>query len=389
MSKQSFMATNRQHTNTPAPLACPFCGQDKIVRCGVRKTRACSKQLYQCKGCLRRFSNENPSGCRTPPHIIRRTLSLVCQDYTYDEVVCFIAARLRLRISKSAVSKWVTDFNPPYLAIRKMNAGHKPIIRAHLFTHRGLNYNYQVHQPKLAFCKWDGLTRYLNWIPENLDGSLFEEGSRCSELKLARNPGLYHAKNTPLNRLTADARRLAATNRDRHTAVEDYFIACDRNTIAVEIPVVCHIPGVGPVAGHIDILQVNKDRIYILDYKPNASKESPSKVVTQLMLYAAALVQSAALSWDEIRCAYFDEEDYYSFAPSPDLIGLPGPVTPQAAVSTPCAVHPTVHPDGKRLVEKPCRVPAQPPKPCQRWSSPKVFIPRKEITAFNRGGNIR
>jgi RHS repeat-associated protein len=227
MSKQSFMATNRQHTNTPAPLACPFCGQDKIVRCGVRKTRACSKQLYQCKGCLRRFSNENPSGCRTPPHVMRRTLSLVCQDYTYDEAVCFIAARLRLRISKSAVSKWVTDFNPPYLAIRKMNDGHKPIIRAHLFTHRGLNYNYQVHQPKLAFCKWDGLTRYLNWVPENLDGALFEEGARCSELKLARNPGLYHAKNTPLNRLTADARRLAATNRDRHTAVEDYFIACD------------------------------------------------------------------------------------------------------------------------------------------------------------------
>lgn len=53
------------------------------MRCGVRKTRSASKQLYQCKGCLRRFSNENPSGCRTPPHVIRRTLSLACQDYTY------------------------------------------------------------------------------------------------------------------------------------------------------------------------------------------------------------------------------------------------------------------------------------------------------------------
>jgi hypothetical protein len=80
---------------------------------------------------------------------------------------------------------------------------------------------------------------------------------------------------------------------------------------------------------------------------------------------------------------------YYSFAPSPDLIGLPGTVTAKAAISTPCAAHPTVRPDGKQPAEKPCRVPAQPPKPRQRWSSPKVFIPRKEITAFNRGGNTR
>jgi transposase-like protein len=389
MSKQEQKAVNSPHANIPAPLACPFCGHVKAVRCGVRKTRTAIKQLYQCKGCLRRFSNENPSGCRTPPHVIRRTLSLVCQDYTYDEVVCFIAARLRLRISKSAVSKWVTDFNPPYLAIRKMNAGHKPIIRAHLFTHRGLNYNYQVHQPKLAFCKREGLTRYLNWVPEHIDAALFEEGSRCSQLKLARNPGLYHVTHTPLNRLTADARRLAATNRDRHTAVEDYFIACDRNTIAVETPVVCQIPGVGPIAGHIDILQMNKGRIYILDYKPNASKESPAKVVTQLTLYAAALVQSAGLTWDELRCAYFDEEDYYSFAPSPDLIGLPGPVAPHAAVPPPRAVHPTVHPDGKPLAEKPCTVSTQPPQPRQRWTAPKVFIPRKETSFVNRGGNTR
>jgi transposase-like protein len=389
MSKQEQKAVNNQHPIIPAPLACPFCGQDKTVRCGVRKTRTCSKQLYQCKGCLRRFSNENPSGCRPPPHVIRRTLSLVCQDYTYDEAVCFIAARHRIRISKSAVSKWVTDFNPPYLAIRKMNAGHKPIIRAHLFTHRGLNYNYQVHQPKLAFCKRDGLTRYLKGVPEHIDAALFEEGSRCSELKLARNPGLYHAKNTPLNRLTEDARRLAVTNRDRHAAVEDYFIACDRNTIAVEIPVVCNIPEVGAIAGHIDILQMNRGGIYILDYKPNAAKESPAKVVTQLTLYAAALVQSAGLTWDEIRCAYFDEEDYYSFNPSSDLIGLPSPVAPLSPGPLPRAVHPTVHPEGKRPAEESSGLSPRAPKTRQRWTAPKGLNPRKEITSGTRGGNTR
>jgi ATP-dependent exoDNAse (exonuclease V) beta subunit len=123
---------------------------------------------------------------------------------------------------------------------------------------------FTEYQESTEFKK--GLTRYLKGVPEHIDAALFEEGSRCSELKLSRNPGLYHAKNTPLNRLTEDARRLAVTNRDRHAAVEDYFIACDRNTIAVEIPVVCHIPEVGAIAGHIDILQMYRGGIYILDY---------------------------------------------------------------------------------------------------------------------------
>jgi len=323
-----------------SPASCPFCGTQNAVRSGLRKTRTGIKQVFRCKTCFRRFSGDSPTACRTPPHVIRRALALVCQDYTYDEALHFIVAHLRIRVSKSAISKWVANFNPPYLAIRKMNAGHRPIVRAHLFTHRGLNYNFQVHQPKLRFCRREGLTRYLGWIAEHLDAEAFEQGPRCSQLRLARNPGLYHAKNTPLNRLAADARRLAATNRDRHPALEEYFLCCDRNTVAVEVPVVCRHPEAGTVAGHIDILQINRGQLFILDYKPGAAKENPAKVVTQLTLYAAALVQSAGLDWDELRCAYFDEQDYYSFRPSPDLVGLPLPAL-RPVVSSP---RPQAHP---------------------------------------------
>jgi transposase-like protein len=216
------------NVSAKSPASCPFCGAQNAVRSGLRKTRTGIKQVFRCKTCFRRFSGDSPTACRTPPHVIRRALALVCQDYTYDEALHFIAAHLRIRVSKSAISKWVADFNPPYLAIRKMNAGHRPIVRAHLFTHRGLNYNFQVHQPKLRFCRREGLTRYLGWVAEHLDAAAFEQGPRCSQLRLSRNPGLYQAKNTPLNRLAADARRLAATNRDRHPALEEYFHCCVR-----------------------------------------------------------------------------------------------------------------------------------------------------------------
>lgn len=74
-------------------------------------------------------------------------------------------------------------------------------------------------------------------------------------------------------------------------------------------------PTLGLVAGHIDILQITPDGIMLLDYKPNARKETPAKVVTQLSLYAEALHRRAAVPVSAIRCAYFDECDIYYFAP--------------------------------------------------------------------------
>lgn len=54
---------------------------------------------------------------------------------------------------------------------------------------------------------------------------------------------------------------------------------------------------------------------YILDFKPNAAKEQRRKVTTQLNLYAPALAKRANLSLEKIRCAWFDEEDFFSFRP--------------------------------------------------------------------------
>ena len=81
--------------------------------------------------------------------------------------------------------------------------------------------------------------------------------------------------------------------------------------------------------------------------------------------------------------------DYYSFNPSPDLIGLHSPVSPQASVPAPRAVHPIVQPEGKRPAEESTGVSLRPPKTRQRWTAPKGFNPRKEITSGIRGGNTR
>jgi len=70
-----------------------------------------------------------------------------------------------------------------------------------------------------------------------------------------------------------------------------------------------------PIAGHIDLLQYKFNTLYILDFKPRAAKEQKRKVATQLNLYALALAKRANLSLSEIRCAWFDEEDFFSSKP--------------------------------------------------------------------------
>lgn len=82
------------------------------------------------------------------------------------------------------------------------------------------------------------------------------------------------------------------------------------------MPVYYYEKGVGAITGHIDILRYNFGHVEILDYKPNARKENPAKVVTQLTLYARALMFRAKLDMKDIRCGYFETWNCIPYAGS-------------------------------------------------------------------------
>jgi hypothetical protein len=52
--------------------------------------------------------------------------------------------------------------------------------------------------------------------------------------------------------------------------------------------------------------------VHILDYKPHARADKP---IAQLMIYALALTKLAGLRLFDIKCAWFDEEEYCEFFP--------------------------------------------------------------------------
>ena len=116
----------------------------------------------------------------------------------------------------------------------------------------------------------------------------------------------------------------------RHETLQRFMLANDSVTIAVEIPIwltaadidaleveygirllpPVHSPRV--LTGHIDFLQVRNGAVHILDYKPDARTNKP---IAQLTLYGLALTRLAGLRLFDIKCAWFNEEQYCEFFP--------------------------------------------------------------------------
>jgi ATP-dependent exoDNAse (exonuclease V) beta subunit len=116
------------------------------------------------------------------------------------------------------------------------------------------------------------------------------------------------------------------------------MLANDSTTLAIEVPIwlgpadikaleaehgISLLPegsSAESITGHIDFLQVRNGAVHILDYKPGARADHP---IAQLMIYALALTKLAGLRLFDIKCAWFDEEEYCEFFPR---TALPGPI---------------------------------------------------------------
>src|SRR5258705_5572529 len=121
-------------------------------------------------------------------------------------------------------------------------------------------------------------------------------------------------------------------NKLRHETLQRFMLANDSVTVAIEIPIwltetdiaalemqhgIELAPRVGAaersITGHIDFLQVRNGAVHILDYKPDARTNKP---ISQLAIYALALTRLLpGLKLFDIKCAWFNEEEYLEFFP--------------------------------------------------------------------------
>jgi hypothetical protein len=193
-------------------------------------------------------------------------LILVCRGYSYEQASRFVLRKYQTLISTSVISKWVKEYNPPYLrrmlkanvpqasrllsgkktgrdkaggtpAIQTKNYSPERTVISHVFTHRDLNYNFQVHRPKLDRVPLPKLKESLYKLPLNIRHEDFETAARCSQLKTEPDIPVKHSQGTQASKDALKAMQFAKTTYQRHDCVENFMLNCDCYTIAAEVPV--------------------------------------------------------------------------------------------------------------------------------------------------------
>ena len=203
------------------------------------------------------------------------------------------------------------------------------VIKNCSFDHKGGFYHYRVHQLKLdSLCNnhLEPLKEFIESMFSSCPDKYFFSGPRSSSLKFKLSN--LDLKNIPKHELCLLTHHGLEKNSERyktnHSKVQVFMLEHDNNSIACEVPLWLLPQEIKtyqelfntqePLTGHIDILRVEDDKIWILDYKPNAQKENYA--ATQVYFYALMLSKRTKLPLENFRCGYFDHLNCYLFDPN-------------------------------------------------------------------------
>jgi transposase-like protein len=309
--------------------SCPDCRSNKnIIRAGKREIKSQNVQLYLCKKCQKRFSKRTAKHSSYPPKIILSAISTYNLGRSLNETVKITNRRFKTHLPKSTVHSWVKRYKniTTFSYLRNQYIiDPEDIIQSKKFYHQQV-YEFKYNKLKLNIAgkQFPSLRNYLLSLVKGLDNKPFKEGLRCSDFPGKLDLGTQRIKKISSNNATRIAGfglELAKIKRERHQVIEDFFLINDSATVAVEVPVYL-TPSEGrsiglsipkTLTGHIDILQMRKKRIHILDYKPDAEYDKSAQM--QLTLYAFALSKRTKIPLKNMTCAYFNENGYFQFSP--------------------------------------------------------------------------
>src|SRR5262249_43322811 len=184
-------------------------------------------------------------------------------------------------------------------------------------------YGYAYHRPKLEF------------VPHDLFRREDDPKARASQ---AQPPFadvsriIVNLKHNAATETAAFIIPAVGNNRLRHETLQRFMLINDGVTVAIEVPIWLTEEDIAAlelehgielaspiggseraITGHIDFLQVRNGAVHILDYKPDARTNKP---IAQLAIYALALTRLVpGLTLFDIKCAWFNEEEYCEFFP--------------------------------------------------------------------------
>lgn len=314
------MLNNSEKAENQRRQQCPFCKSKKTLKKGRRKNKLQTLQRYKCSSCSKYFAENTESSLKNltyPSKVILDAISFYNLGYTLDQTAKQLKKKHNLTITPQTILFWLKRFREqiPYQRIRKkIKKLYNPedVIKRRIMRHHDQPFNFQYHKAKLElFCnKFPQLKEYIYKIEKDCPSHLFQNSDRISQYK--QNLDIKPLKKQNYANILADlALNLTKDNKKRHEILEKFMLINDTATIAVEVPVYLNFKG-KLMTGHIDIVQSRFNKIYILDFKPEAEKENP---ISQLRLYAIALSRRTKIPLKHFVCAYFDDKNYFEFCP--------------------------------------------------------------------------
>ena len=367
-------------------LQCPYCSSTDFVKRGTRLKKGGKTQLYLCRACKRTFTPVWFKGRQHSWQVILDAMSYYNLGFSLEQVGKVMKEKFGVEIMSSTLSAWLAKYGQLCAYKRMRPFGMKmyspyEIIETCTLAHRQL-YRFRYHKAKTRLImaddfkhyKFGPLKEFLDNVTAETPHQYFQEGERMSEagtnrnkqkgkgdlpetsgnvgsgtLKFSKTEMIVRAKHNYATALTKLVFQGVSDNKQRHEALQKFFIANDSVTVATEVPVYLRredlehmqtqlgfklyaknkdaeknddanslreidsneIPKL--ITGHIDFLQIRNGAIHILDYKgEGAAKVRP---IEQLTLYALALSRLTGLRLFHFKCAWFDENDYFEFFP--------------------------------------------------------------------------
>lgn len=339
------------HGSKKEKIVCKDCGSNNVVKKGKTKTKFAIRQIYKCKDCNKRFVYG--LGKSYPAKIVMDSITAYNLGNNLAETSKIIKKKYKVNVPEKTIYSWVKEFDKicSYCRIRNKAVKlfkPKEIIFKKIFRHLQL-YKYRYHKAKIEFfvnTYFNELKNYLINISENCPNELFKDRFRISNIKLDIDADMIKVfeKQNYACRLASLALESANKNSERHDKLQEFMLANDTCTMATEVPVYLFLDEIKEygvqslfeksingntlnekpnnekifknntaITGHIDFVQLKFGSVYVLDYKPNASKVD---AVSQLFVYAVALSIRTGVWLRNFRCAWFDENGYYEFVPS-------------------------------------------------------------------------
>jgi hypothetical protein len=171
------------------------------------------------------------------------------------------------------------------------------------------------------------LATYLNMLFKDCPDCHFMKGPRSSSLRFDIQADVKEVHGHEVCDLAREALKTEMYHTS-HSKVQVFMLENDNKTISAEVPIWLEHDELSefydifktrdPLTGHIDLLRVEDNLLWVWDYKPSAEKEVYA--TTQVFFYALMLSKRANIPLEKIRCGYFDDSCAFVFKPDMKLL---------------------------------------------------------------------